>query len=124
VTAEQLYDAPHAPDGHRVHAPGLLRRLGPDAPAFQARLGKAPSDAEHLLRVCTRNAAHPRAGALTGHLAATGGKRLRPLLAAEFGDPAAPGVDRAAVTAERVHPASLCHDDVAHQVTARSACTP
>lgn len=119
MTAEQLYDAP---DGHRVHAAGLLRRLGPDTPAFQARLGRALSDAEHLLHVCTREASDPRVGALSGHLATTGGKRLRPLLvllAAEFGDPAAPGVDRAAVTAELVHLASLYHDDVVDRATAR-----
>ncbi|GGV78759.1 geranylgeranyl pyrophosphate synthase [Streptomyces griseoloalbus] len=122
--AEQLYEAPAAaaPDGDRPYAAALLSRLGPDAPGFQERLGRALADAERLLRACTRDASDHRVGALTGHLAATGGKRMRPLLvllAAEFGDPGSEGVARAAVVAELVHLASLYHDDVVDRAATR-----
>ncbi|MDG9720223.1 polyprenyl synthetase family protein [Streptomyces sp. DH24] len=124
MTADQLYEAPThaAPDGGRAHAAELLRRLGPDEPKFQARVGEALDHVESLLRACTRDAADPRVAALTGHLAATGGKRMRPLLvllAAEFGDPAREGVAQAAVVAELVHLASLYHDDVVDRAATR-----
>jgi heptaprenyl diphosphate synthase len=124
VTADQLYEAPPhaAPDGSRVYAAELLGRLAPDEPKFQARVGEALDEVETLLRACTRDSADPRVGELTGHLAATGGKRMRPLLvllAAEFGDPAREGVARAAVVAELVHLASLYHDDVVDRAATR-----
>ncbi|MFF8034133.1 MULTISPECIES: polyprenyl synthetase family protein [unclassified Streptomyces] len=124
MTAEQLYEVPMtaAPDGEGPYAVALLGRLGPDAPEFQARLGRALAGAERLLRESTRDASDPRVRALTGHLAATGGKRMRPLLvllAAEFGDPGSAGVDRAAVVAELVHLASLYHDDVVDRAATR-----
>ncbi len=124
MTADQLYEAPSpaAPDGGRACAAALLGRLGPDEPKFQARMGEALNGVEDLLRACTRDADDPRVKALTGHLAATGGKRMRPLLvllAAEFGDPARDGVDRAAVVAELVHLASLYHDDVVDRAATR-----
>ncbi|MFC8419568.1 polyprenyl synthetase family protein [Streptomyces sp. NPDC057236] len=59
--------------------------------------------------------ADPRIAELTGHVAAAGGKRLRPLLvllAAEFGRPRREGVTEIAVVMELVHIASLYHDDV------------
>ena len=49
------------------------------------------------------------------HLLEAGGKRFRPqlvLLAAEFGDPDAPGVVPAALVVELTHVATLYHDDV------------
>jgi heptaprenyl diphosphate synthase len=49
------------------------------------------------------------------HLMEAGGKRFRPLLvllAAQFGDPNAPGVIPAAVVVELTHLATLYHDDV------------
>nr|WP_202449661.1 polyprenyl synthetase family protein [Streptomyces sp. SID4917] len=49
------------------------------------------------------------------HLVRAGGKRFRPLLvmlAAQFGDPYAPGVVPAAVVVELTHLATLYHDDV------------
>jgi heptaprenyl diphosphate synthase len=56
------------------------------------------------------------------HLAAAGGKRFRPLvtlLAAQFGDPAAPGVIPAAVVVELTHLATLYHDDVMDEAMVR-----
>lgn len=56
------------------------------------------------------------------HLLAAGGKRFRPLLvllAAEFGDPLAPGVVPAAVVVELTHLATLYHDDVMDQADLR-----
>jgi heptaprenyl diphosphate synthase len=56
------------------------------------------------------------------HLVEAGGKRFRPLLAllaAQFGDPAAPGVVEAAVVVELTHLATLYHDDVMDEATTR-----
>jgi heptaprenyl diphosphate synthase len=56
------------------------------------------------------------------HLVAAGGKRFRPLmvlLAAQFGDPQAPGVIPAAVVVELTHLATLYHDDVMDEAALR-----
>jgi heptaprenyl diphosphate synthase len=56
------------------------------------------------------------------HLLNAGGKRFRPLLvmlAAEFGDPAAPDVARSAVVVELTHLATLYHDDVMDEAAMR-----
>ncbi|GAB2819763.1 polyprenyl synthetase family protein [Actinocorallia aurea] len=56
------------------------------------------------------------------HLLNAGGKRFRPmlvLLAAQFGDPAAPGVVPAAVVLELTHLATLYHDDVMDEAPLR-----
>ncbi|KRV50835.1 geranylgeranyl pyrophosphate synthase [Wenjunlia vitaminophila] len=56
------------------------------------------------------------------HLVEAGGKRFRPLLtllAAQFGDPYAPGVVPAAVVVELTHLATLYHDDVMDEATLR-----
>lgn len=56
------------------------------------------------------------------HLVAAGGKRFRPMLAlvaAQFGDPDAPGVVKAAVVVELTHVATLYHDDVMDEATVR-----
>ncbi|SFB81314.1 polyprenyl synthetase family protein [Streptomyces aidingensis] len=56
------------------------------------------------------------------HLVRAGGKRFRPLLvmlAAQFGDPHAPGVVPAAVTVELTHLATLYHDDVMDEAQVR-----
>ncbi|MFJ3928186.1 polyprenyl synthetase family protein [Streptomyces sp. NPDC090022] len=102
-----------APSG--LPAARLLGRLALDDPEFEIRMREALERAEKWLQACSHDALDPRVGALTGHLAAAGGKRLRPLLVllgAEFGDPWADGVTQAAAIAELVHIASLYHDDV------------
>ncbi|CAM5701594.1 polyprenyl synthetase family protein [Streptomyces aurantiogriseus] len=56
------------------------------------------------------------------HLVRAGGKRFRPLLvmlAAQFGDPYAPGVVPSAVVVELTHLATLYHDDVMDEATVR-----
>lgn len=56
------------------------------------------------------------------HLVEAGGKRFRPLLtllAAQFGDPQAPGVVPAAVVCELTHLATLYHDDVMDEAPLR-----
>ncbi|HEX6470575.1 MAG TPA: polyprenyl synthetase family protein [Streptosporangiaceae bacterium] len=56
------------------------------------------------------------------HLAEAGGKRFRPmlvLLAAQFGDPAAPGVVPSAVVVELTHLGTLYHDDVMDEAVMR-----
>ncbi|MEU3187185.1 polyprenyl synthetase family protein [Streptomyces sp. NPDC006923] len=56
------------------------------------------------------------------HLVRAGGKRFRPLLvmlAAQFGDPYAPGVVPAAVVVELTHLATLYHDDVMDEAEVR-----
>lgn len=56
------------------------------------------------------------------HLVDAGGKRFRPLLvllAAQYGDPSAPGVLPAAVVVELTHLATLYHDDVMDQAELR-----
>ncbi|MDQ0992401.1 polyprenyl synthetase family protein [Streptomyces sp. V3I7] len=56
------------------------------------------------------------------HLVLAGGKRFRPLLvmlAAQFGDPYAPGVVPSAVVVELTHLATLYHDDVMDEASVR-----
>ena len=56
------------------------------------------------------------------HLVDAGGKRLRPLLtllAAEFGNPDAPGIIESAVVSELTHLATLYHDDVMDEAPLR-----
>ncbi|WP_432074794.1 polyprenyl synthetase family protein [Streptomyces wuyuanensis] len=56
------------------------------------------------------------------HLVRAGGKRFRPLLvmlAAQFGDPDAPGVVPSAVVVELTHLATLYHDDVMDEAEVR-----
>ncbi|MEV1010767.1 polyprenyl synthetase family protein [Streptomyces sp. NPDC049881] len=56
------------------------------------------------------------------HLVRAGGKRFRPLLlllAAQFGDPHAPGVVPSAVVVELTHLATLYHDDIMDEAEVR-----
>jgi len=65
---------------------------------------------------------YPFVSETSGHLVEAGGKRFRPLLvllAAQFGDPAAPGVLPAAVVVELTHLATLYHDDVMDEAMVR-----
>ncbi|MFJ7205909.1 polyprenyl synthetase family protein [Streptomyces sp. NPDC098789] len=100
----------------------LLARLCLDDPEFEVRMGDALAGAEKRLRDCATDAPDPRIADLTGHLAAAGGKRMRPvlvLLGAEFGDPWRDGVTDAAVIAELVHLSSLYHDDIMDEAETR-----
>jgi len=75
---------------------------------------------ERLRRVA--GASHPLLGAAATHLAQAGGKRFRPLLAllaAQFGDPAAPAAVEAALVVELTHLGSLYHDDVMDEALVR-----
>ena len=65
---------------------------------------------------------YPLVEETAGHLAAAGGKRLRPLLtliAAQYGDPTRYEVIQAAVVAELTHLATLYHDDVMDDASLR-----
>jgi heptaprenyl diphosphate synthase len=66
--------------------------------------------------------ADPLVGAAARHLIDAGGKRFRPLLvalAAQFGDPIAPEVVKAAIVVELTHLATLYHDDVMDEAPVR-----
>ena len=83
--------------------------------------------AEGLARVETAltssvDSPHPFVREAAAHLMAAGGKRFRPmlaLLAAQLGDPAAPGVTESAVVCELTHLATLYHDDVMDEAAVR-----
>ncbi|MGX6744188.1 polyprenyl synthetase family protein [Streptomyces xantholiticus] len=111
-----------APISVRESPAGLVGRLAVDEPEFQLRMADALDEAEKWLQDCANSAPEPRIAALTGHLAAAGGKRLRPLLVllgAEFGEPWRDGVTQAAVIVELVHISSLHHDDVMDRADTR-----
>jgi heptaprenyl diphosphate synthase len=76
---------------------------------------------EDLLLAST-SSEYPYISEITSHLAQAGGKRFRPLLvllAAQFGDPEAPGVVESAVVVELTHLATLYHDDVMDEASLR-----
>ncbi len=76
---------------------------------------------EEMLRVAVESG-HPLLTDASRHLTDAGGKRFRPmlvLLAAQFGDPAAPGVIPSAVVVELTHLATLYHDDVMDEAMMR-----
>lgn len=78
------------------------------------RLAPYLDEVEAGLREATQYAEETIAGP-TGHLAAAGGKRLRPLLtllASHLGDGVNEEVRKAAVSVELTHLATLYHDDV------------
>jgi heptaprenyl diphosphate synthase len=79
------------------------------------------SAVEHMLRDATKSS-YPFVTETSRHLVQAGGKRFRPLLtllAAQFGDPHAPGVVPAAVVCELTHLATLYHDDVMDEALLR-----
>jgi heptaprenyl diphosphate synthase len=86
-----------------------------------AALGAGMVEVERLLAAST-TAADPFVAQAASHLVSAGGKRFRPLLvllAAQFGDPTAPGVVPAAVVVELTHLATLYHDDVMDEAPRR-----
>ncbi|MET9921048.1 polyprenyl synthetase family protein [Streptomyces sp. NPDC006435] len=100
----------------------LLGHMALGEPEFETRITESLIATEKRLLDCVSSAPDPRVAALTAHLAAAGGKRLRPLLVllgAEFGESFRDGVTEAAVIAEIVHISSLYHDDVMDGATMR-----
>lgn len=84
------------------------------SPALEQDLVVGLAQVEELLRGHIKGK-YPLVEETAGHLAAAGGKRLRPLLtliAAQYGDPTRHEVIQAAVVAELTHLATLYHDDV------------
>ena len=103
------------------HPSGSLMGLGVIDPALEARLGAGMGQVEELLRASVRSD-YPFVTEASRHLVDAGGKRFRPLLvllAAEFGDPDAPGIVPAAVVVELTHLATLYHDDVMDEADLR-----
>ncbi len=118
-----------APAGARARGRRVAVRLlvevpaGFDAadPALAQDVKNGLEDVEARLREVVLSA-HPMLTETATHLAEAGGKRFRPLLAllaAQLGDPAAPGVLDAAVVVELTHLASLYHDDVMDEAEVR-----
>ncbi len=90
-------------------------------PALEVVVGEGLAAVESMLRDEVKSA-DDFVSEAASHLVAAGGKRFRPLvtlLAAQFGDPAAPGVVPAAVVVELTHLATLYHDDVMDEATLR-----
>ncbi len=90
-------------------------------PALEADLTTGLELVEKALRDAVRSD-YPFVTEASRHLVDAGGKRFRPLLvllAAQFGDPGAPGVVPAAVVVELTHLATLYHDDVMDEATLR-----
>ena len=84
------------------------------SPTLEKDLLEGLVKVEDLLRSHIKGK-YPLVEETSGHLAAAGGKRLRPLLtliASQFGDPTRYEVIQAAVAAELTHLATLYHDDV------------
>ena len=90
-------------------------------PVFEAEIRAGVGSVEALLRDAVKSD-YPFVTETSGHLVEAGGKRFRPLLvllAAQFGDPSAPGVLPAAVVVELTHLATLYHDDVMDEALVR-----
>ncbi|MPR00566.1 polyprenyl synthetase family protein [Modestobacter sp. I12A-02628] len=106
---------------HRTAPPAST--IGPWLP--DGELGDALSDALGVVESALESAVtseHAFVTEAAGHLMLAGGKRFRPLLtllAAQLGDPHAPGVVPAAVVVELTHLATLYHDDVMDEADLR-----
>jgi heptaprenyl diphosphate synthase len=103
-----------------VSSEGPLGLVVPD-PALEAEIRAGIDAVEGLLRDAVKSD-YPFVTETSRHLVEAGGKRFRPLLvllAAQFGDPAAPGVLPAAVVVELTHLATLYHDDVMDEALVR-----
>jgi len=90
-------------------------------PALAAAIDAGLVAVEARLREVA-GSAHPLLDLAAGHLAAAGGKRVRPmlaLLASHLGDPTTPAVVDAAVVVELTHLATLYHDDVMDEADVR-----
>ena len=97
---------------------GGLEFVGPD---LEPDLRMGLEAVEALLRASVKSD-YPFVTETSAHLLTAVGKRFRPLvvlLAAQFGDPNAPGVVPAAVVVELTHLATLYHDDVQDEADLR-----
>ena len=100
---------------------GSVLGLGVLDQDLEARLVAGMASVEVALRDAVRSD-YPFVTEASRHLVEAGGKRFRPLLvllAAQFGDPQAPGVVPAAVVVELTHLATLYHDDVMDEADLR-----
>lgn len=100
---------------------GSVLGLGVLDPDLEASLVAGMASVEVALRDAVRSD-YPFVTEASRHLVEAGGKRFRPLLvllAAQFGDPQAPGVVPAAVVVELTHLATLYHDDVMDEADLR-----
>lgn len=89
--------------------------------SLEAELVTRLAEVEDLLRSEIKSD-YELADITARHLVEAGGKRFRPLmvlLAAQFGNPDAPGVIPSAVVVELTHLATLYHDDVMDEATVR-----
>ena len=92
----------------------------PDA-RLEAGIRSGLDAVENALREAVKSD-YPFVTETSRHLVDAGGKRFRPLLvllAAQFGDPGAPGVVPAAAVVELTHLATLYHDDVMDEASVR-----
>jgi len=99
---------------------GPLGTFVPDA-ALEGELRGGLAAVEEQLRAAVKSD-YPFVTETSRHLVDAGGKRFRPLLvllAAQFGDPAAPGIVPSAVVVELTHLATLYHDDVMDEALLR-----
>lgn len=90
-------------------------------PDLAAEVRSGLSAVEEMLAASVKSA-DTLVNETASHLVEAGGKRFRPmlvLLAARFGDSAAPGVVPAAVVVELTHLATLYHDDVMDEAAMR-----
>jgi heptaprenyl diphosphate synthase len=90
-------------------------------PALEEALRSGLAQVEAALHDAVKSD-YPFVTEASRHLVDAGGKRSRPLLvllAAQLGDPAAPGVVPAAVVVELTHLATLYHDDVMDEAELR-----
>lgn len=90
-------------------------------PALESAVRSGLSAVEAMLQESVKSD-FPFVTETSRHLVDAGGKRFRPLLvllAAQFGDPGAPGVVPSAVVVELTHLATLYHDDVMDEADLR-----
>jgi heptaprenyl diphosphate synthase len=106
---------------------GLRERLGAELaaavadPTLEREIRTGLATVEETLRASVKSD-YGFLAETSRHLVEAGGKRFRPLLvllAAQYGDPAAPGVVPAAVVVELTHLATLYHDDVMDEADVR-----
>ncbi|WP_432763113.1 polyprenyl synthetase family protein [Actinomadura xylanilytica] len=105
--------------------PGAADAAGPFGLPIDEKLATAVQERMTAVEDLLLESVHGEDPLLTQaskHLVEAGGKRFRAmlvLLAADFGDPASPGIVPSAVVVELTHLATLYHDDVMDEATVR-----